>query len=932
MRESDIRLILPVVVFISLLVVVGAAIQRASRDFKPPPPSTSANIIPARPETTMPTSVSVPEAPCLPPSVGFVSLRECNRQSDCVACSESPTSCVLVGSESGVRGDSSLVHPVQVNVVVPPEEQAVDCSGHGMRDDHTGVCVCEGGWHDDGSCADGVCYSGANCESAAFTIKKAGSYCLPSYVGACDTFTSDTVLTNVGKGTTWSCQCKASMAGLFMQEVEGGNCNKQIACGASVGVEAQVNVGSLASPVFEPGVVYPNRLTSYLDETQGQEACVYKTSEPIVTAAEDAPPGPNPPGATRVVIKGGSPDADPTCTPRLYSNTCTINTGGGNLQVIRGSGAPGDPSIARVSPPFYTPVPPGLTRCPDGWHGSGRPSDPCVNPADESENYAFFTEDGAEWLGPSITSVQELQSWWVESGPGDRWTTLEKGDVFCLETGASEATWATATNPESAFCADEACSAAEGFRSSAWSGARDGPLLDEGALPHWVSGGPYGGQCACDGSYTGGHAQVAQYQLTEGETPETWWSCGADMCPGDQFPDAYWDKKTQRCECNVGDEAEVGRPFSTGMNYKHPTTPAVCVKDPCNPDGVNVNVNEVSCTSDENCGGVCHENSCYIPFADGQTCSSHNECTGALSGMSNRVAKCMDGVCATLDLARDRMGSGCSEDAHCGLGACTGPHGEKTCGGGCACAAGFHQVSDGGISPLGFTCEDECTNKCLNGGECIHLSEEEGGGTECRCLPYFGGDRCETRLCARFMEYCDTETPCCSECPCSLSSTHCCNRFPSENLPPGGDVLMQCTNNVCQRVGPRTELSGSIFGNKRCEDLSDLSLPSEAYVGTCSNDPDHHDYHTTNPPDCNGMGVRNESGTCICQPSHTGPECETQLCSLEQQPCGGEGGVGGCCNDCICEDGVSRARCCGPGYQATLPFTSCEANFCQRLE
>ena len=137
--------------------------------------------------------------------------------------------------------------------------------------------MCDGTWNVDGSCEDDVCYTVGNCETGVLNVRTAGQYCLPSYLGKCDEFTSDTVLTTTEAGTTWSCQCKQSMAGLFVQEVEGGNCNKQVACGAPVVVTAQVNVGTTTSPMFEEGVVYPNRLTSYLDETAGQEPCVYLT-------------------------------------------------------------------------------------------------------------------------------------------------------------------------------------------------------------------------------------------------------------------------------------------------------------------------------------------------------------------------------------------------------------------------------------------------------------------------------------------------------------------------------------------------------------------------------------------------------------------------------------------------------------------------------
>lgn len=991
--KDYVRIIIPVSVFIAMLIVVGGIILYTSQSFAPILPDPIDNVIPQHPPSIARNIPSEPMAPCLPTSSQFTSLRTCTKQSDCVSCSESPTSCVVVGGEtdSSVDDDGQMTYPVSVNVPIDPANADQPCSGHGQL--LNGVCVCDGQW-EHGRCIDDVCYSGPNCELGTFNIRKAGQYCLPSYLGKCDEFTSDTVLSNTGAGTTWTCACKQSMAGIFKQSVEGGNCNVQIACGAPIGVTAQVNVGTLHAPVFESGVVYPNRLTSYVDEMQGQEACVYKTSGRTANG----------------IVQGASVDADPTCVPRLYNNTCTINTGGNNTQIIRGSGMPGDPRIERVSPPFYAPVPPGLNSCPDGWFGRGTSDDPCTNPSDGDEQYVFFTSDVVrEWIGPDITSAKELREWWVMHGPGTSWTTLENSDVFCLESGAQGSAFATANDATSAFCIDTECTAAEGFRAIAWSGARDGPLLDENALPHWVTGGPYGGQCSCDGKYTGGHTQVAQYALTDRETPDTWWSCAADMCAGTQFPDAKWNNTSKMCDCHASENANSTPPFATGMSYKHPSKPAMCVRDPCNPSGVNVGVNEVSCSSDAQCGGLCSANQCYIPFSDGKTCSADIQCTGSLSGLSNRVAKCVDGTCATLDIVRARMGSTCTEDLHCSLGACTGPvGGTKTCTGGCACASGHHQVSDGGVSPLGMTCVDDCVGKCLNGGICVHLPQEQGGGTECRCTPYFGGDRCETQLCSRYMDYCDSDTPCCSDCPCTQSTNHCCNRFPKEPTPEGYE--MSCINNTCQYERTtsmsyqRTNCSAYVWFKKDntgqypndypsvpipqpdpnfecsttggtcdthtdccnacvCENPSDgiterqgccgpghdwsrkfttcedgvcvektnniVGFPygNEVCSTTLPNRESSH-FYTETPPDCGGWGVRDETGVCVCAPSHTGEECETQVCSLEQQACSIDTE---CCNACVCDDGTHRAECCGITHSMYTPYTQCKNGTCQRV-
>jgi len=875
MKEHHLRLVLPIVAFVSLSTVVAAYILRISKTYAAPPPNEMnvKGIVPAPPPISL-TPVTIDKAPCLPTSQQFNELRTCTKQSDCAACSETPTSCIVVGDQAGVNEQGTLTHPVTVNIAVAESTEAA-CSGHGKRDSFTNTCVCDGTWDERGHCAPNtVCYTGSNCEVATFSIDTAGQYCLPSYLNHCDPYTSDTVLTNnSGNNTEWSCACKPSMAGLFVQKVEGGNCNVQIACGAPLGVEASVNVGTLTDPVFETRVVYPNRLTSYLDETSAQEPCVYKTS-----------------GNENGVVHGPAPDADPTCRPRVYTNKCTINTGGGNTQVIRGSNMPGDPLLTRVSPPFYAPVPPGLNTCPDGWSGRGTLSNPCTDPNDATQTYAFFTEDGNNWLGPDITSVNELRTWWVTQGPGDVWTTLDNGDVVCLENIGSTA-YATSTSPNSVFCVDAECTAAHGTRARAWKGERDGPLLDTNALPHWITGGPYGGQCACDGTL-GDHVAVPQYATTSKETPETWWACTSDACAGTEFPDATFNQQTMQCECNDGTTPPTSTTFHTGLNYKHPVTEHVCITDPCNPHGVNAGVNNVTCEVDAQCEGMCSNDDaqCYIPFGDGTTCTTDAQCTGALTGMSNRVAKCVRGTCATLDLARARLGSTCTNDAQCSLGACAGETGAKTCTGGCACAAGFHQESDGGLSPLGFTCVDDCIGKCLNGGTCV---KDENGKTSCICSKHFEGERCEVKLCADMKEVCQTDEDCCRYCPCSNQDV--CNKYGDPDLEI--DQIVVCKNNVCQ-----FEILD--WGEEKPD---------------CEQDPS---YWTPTPQPCSGNGVLKEDGTCECRIGYTGNTCETRVCGSRYDPCESDAD---CCNNCTCPDGT---KTCCEHYDPYVSKTVCRENRC----
>lgn len=838
--NSTLRLLLPIGGFVVLTIVLTVTLLLVSKKESVKPTS---NIIPSPPAKvkTLGVTPTLQSAPCLPTSEQFTTLRECTSQNDCSTCTETPTACVTVEQ------------PVTVTVALPPSD--LECSGHGTRNE-AGQCVCDGD------------FSGDSCEFGEFTVDTAGQYCLPAYLGKCDPFTSDTVLSVDALGrTTWTCRCKQSMAGVFTQTVEGGNCDLQVACGAPVGVQAYVNVGSLEHPEFEMGTVYPNRLTSYTDQVYGSEPCVYKTIQ--------TPEGVVP-----------HPEADPTCVPRVYSNKCTVASGGGNAQVIRGSGMPGDPELTRVSPPFYTPVPPKLNTCPDGWTGSGTVSDPCT---DGTDTLSIFTESG-EWLGP-ITSVSELRTWWETQSNSAWWgvNSVPISDVNCLETIFEQGSVATADSPESLFCVDADCTAARGFRKRAWDGATDGPLVDENGKPHWVTGGEYGGQCTCDSSQVRSSAQST-------DTPDTWWVCESDMCS--TLPGSSFNETTGRCECT---STSTEFPYATNMSYKHPNVPATCVADPCNPMGVNVNAAEVECTTESDCGGICHDKQCYIP--SGTLCRSDLDCSNQLVGFSQNVAKCVNiddaglGTCVTLDIQRARMGSTCTTDANCSLGACVGEEGAKTCTGGCACSSGYRQVSDGGMSPLGATCVDDCAGKCKNGGICEHTDT----GAVCRCPPYYGGETCETSLCAREHEYCDATMPCCSACPCDndADADECCNRFPLEN------GALMCLNNVCKK-----DPASQDFLAEACK-TDGVCNPASWYTDT--------------PADCNGWGYK-ENGECVCLPTRTGDECEVAVCAGVNEACATDHD---CCNACKCP--VDEKSCC-PLFDAHWLPQTCVAGVCTEMD
>src|SRR3989344_8386668 len=535
----------------------------------------------------------------------FAPLKPCTKQTDCGSCAESNLSCALVEKDVTFQINDPCAHG-QLN----PDGSCSGCS-----------------------CDDEVCFSGAQCETVQ--IKQTGQYCVPSYIGKCDEYTSDTVLTPGG----WHCACKPEVTGMFIQAVEGGNCNLQVGCSPT---STSSLVYNAASKSFDPTPVSPNRVVSSKDYFT--TPCVYKTMQDG-TAYENATFGPNLQRTqlpTRIIP---DPNSDPRCHPILYSNRCTITTGGGIEQTIRGSGIGDDVLQQHVSPPFYKPVPPALNSCPDGWAGKGTNSNPCVDPS-STQKYAFYTENGRDWLGPNITSASELKTWWTLNGASKPWYGLAFGDVFCLESG-TETDFASATNQKSVVCQTPVCDQAQGSMAQAWDGARDGSLRDSNLQS-------YGGKCSCD----------APGQISTVD-PLT---CVLDTCPSSAFPNAAWNPATQKCDCGTGSSSV---PFSNGLSFTHQTTQfPVCVKDPCNPMGRSANANTIACTSEQQCGGVCVEAQCYIPFGN-KSCAQASDCTASVKGLSENEVKCVNGQCVSLDFNRAQLGSGCSEDAHCSLGACT---------------------------------------------------------------------------------------------------------------------------------------------------------------------------------------------------------------------------------------------------------------------
>ena len=316
---------------------------------------------------------------CSPLSTGYKKLVPCKTQDDCATgCSERadgfPYECVLANSGNNfVDVSGKLVTPMVVPYQVPVS--SAECNGKGKRDaGNKNKCVCDAG------------FTGDNCDLFNLEINTTGSYCLPPYMNKCDATTSDTVLSARPGSMGWTCQCKGKYANLLTQKVEGGECATPLVCDATRPQYSanhtlqQFNVFTktdeqTGEALFAKAPVYPNRIVSY--NPMSTSPCISKTTDviPVDTGVLSY--------ATRLV----DPEADPTCTPKQFSNKCTAvvsvthNSEFGDqpvLAVVRGSGRANDPLLTRVTPPFFVPVPRGLQTCPDHFTGKNTADSPCV--------------------------------------------------------------------------------------------------------------------------------------------------------------------------------------------------------------------------------------------------------------------------------------------------------------------------------------------------------------------------------------------------------------------------------------------------------------------------------------------------------------------------------------------------------------------------
>lgn len=365
---------------------------------------------------------------CLPGTLGYNGLVTCTRQTDCASCIDNKTlECVTINNTNNQIVDSNtktLNPPVPVHLY---KKANGICSGRGTQMPCTDPGApenCNDYWCDCGKDYTSANNDPTNCDVQVLQVTEPGSYCLPSYVNACDPFTSETVLSNVGNGSEWFCECKYPQ--LFAQNNEGSNCSVPIACGAQEPQYVGPNVVKVmsyesnsqfpdSSCIAVNGSTntqwklcdsYPNQLVS--SDGSHTVACTVPTVSNQVTIDTKIP---NDKNYHYQEIKV-SPLADPNCHIQPFTNTCTVQTAfdkNSNLlatQVLRGTGLKNDPVLTRLWPPYPDILPIGMQACPDNWSGDGTEANPC----DDKQGFKIaYLDTYNQWSGKYL-SLQDLRN------------------------------------------------------------------------------------------------------------------------------------------------------------------------------------------------------------------------------------------------------------------------------------------------------------------------------------------------------------------------------------------------------------------------------------------------------------------------------------------------------------------------------------------
>jgi hypothetical protein len=401
---------------------------------------------------------------CLPGTLGYNGLVTCTRQTDCKSCTDDNTlQCVTINNNNSQILDPSSK---QLNPPVPVHLYRKGngvCSGRGTQkscDNPGAPDICKDYWCDCGSQYTHANNDPTNCDVQVLNVTQPGSYCLPSYVNACNPYTSETVLSNLGTGPQWTCECKYNNPQLFQQNAEGTNCDVPIACGSQ---EPQFVRDQVAKVMMYQGNgaqgsncsdlpggssadwklcdSYPNQLVS--SSPSGVTPCAVPTVSTVVPIDKEY----------SYVQYDVAPLADPRCVVQPFTNTCTVQTGFDTnsdvvaTEVMRGSGAAGDPKLSRLWPPFPDILPVGMQACPDNWKGSGTEADPCIDP-DGKFSLGYLDKYG-QWNGRYL-ALQDLRN---QGYTGSSATTCSKdSDCTSPQICAGVGVCATPCTPDGTPC------------------------------------------------------------------------------------------------------------------------------------------------------------------------------------------------------------------------------------------------------------------------------------------------------------------------------------------------------------------------------------------------------------------------------------------------------------------------------------------------
>jgi subtilisin-like proprotein convertase family protein len=408
-------------------------------------------------------------------------------------------------------------------------------------------------------------------------------------------------------------------------------------------------------------------------------------------------------------------------------------------------------------------------------------------------------------------------------------------------------------------------------------------------------------------------------------------SCGFDgTCDGAGHC-AYWPDTAQCAAASCGGTSYFPAHFCNGTGTCAEPIEESCCPYKCNGAGSDC---KNSCLVDADCCSdyFCQGNACVSKKANGQTCSTNNECSSG---------KCVDGYCC------DNWCAGACQACNVAgkLGACTNhgattdPEGEcglcKVCDGTGACV----NVPDGS-DPLDECAQADVTTcghdgTCNGGGGCRYWADTSvcadqscagstqqstsycNGSGNClpgataNCCPYTcTGNECRTQ--------CDTNSECCSGFFCVANTC-------VATLPDGSSCSdsAQCSSGFCvDGYCCNTACAGS------CEACNVAGKLGVCTLHSINTDPDN-ECATCNV--CNGMGA------CVKVANGQDPlgDC------VEEAPCGQDGycdGAGVCrfwndsteCNAQTCSESTLYLAdyCDGAGLCEDNGTTSCAPYKC----